>query len=153
MISPAEERREERLLLLVGADGADGAGHHDRLPEPVGGDAGEAQLVAHRGHLERVTPLPAVLLGPRRRDPALRAERPVELPVVRGPGVVRPFDHVGPEVLAQELAHLLPEGVAPLAEPEFHQRPSAGPKSASARCNAPRRGSPRRSGHALARRW
>ena len=148
-----KEGREERLLLLLGADGADGAAHDDRLPEPIGGDTGEAQLVAHRRHLERVTPLPAVLLGPGCRDPALRAERPVEVPHVRGPGVVGPFDHLGPEVLAQELAHLLPEGVAALAEPELHQRPSTGPKSASARCSAPRRGSPRRSGHALARRW
>ena len=109
---PGQERREERLLLLLGADGADGAGHHDRLAEAVGGHAREAQLVAHGGHLERIATLPAVLLGPRRGDPALRAERPVELPVVPGPGVVRAFDHVGPEVLAQELAHLLAERVA-----------------------------------------
>src|SRR5439155_3231979 len=108
-------------------------------------------------HPERITTLAAVLLGQRRGDPALRAERPVELPVVAGPGVVRAFDHLGPQVLAEELTHFVAEGVALGAEAEVHQlRPAesgeAGPNSASARCSAPRRGSPRRSGQALARR-
>ncbi len=164
---PGQRRRYETLLLLVGPDGADGAGDHDGLTETVGGDAGEAQLVAHRGHLHGVAALTAVLLGPRRRDPALRAQRSVELPVVRRPGVVGALDHLGTEVLAQELAHLLAERVAALAEPEVDHCASAvevsavevsavvvsgGPKSASARLSAPRRGSPSNSGHALARR-
>ena len=56
---------------------------------------------------------------------------------------MRALDHVGPEVLAQELADLVAEGVAALAEAEVHQpSSSAGPKSASARCSVPRRGSP-----------
>ena len=148
MISPGEERREELLLLLFGADGADGAGDDDRLPEAVGGHAREAQLVAHRGHLERVATLAAVLLGPRRRDPALRAERAVELPVVRrfrcrararscrGGGA-----RGGTRAPRRGTRRSSRRGGSPSAV--LRHRSRAGPNSASARCSVPRRGSPR----------
>ena len=108
----AGDRRQEPLPLRLGAKSkqeraglavGDPVGRHRR--------SGRQHLLEHHVALERAPLVTAVALGPRHGDPAARAHLLAELAVEAAPRVRAPHRRGVAQLVAQELAHLPPQGL------------------------------------------
>jgi hypothetical protein len=120
MISPPQSRWDDELLLLLGADVTDDAGHHQGRAHGVGGGPGPVELLHERQHLEGVPTLSPELLGPSGGQPAPLDQMAVEVPAVMDPGPLHLVPHLVGEDLVEEVPGLLPEDLAAFAQSEVH---------------------------------
>ena len=118
----AREDARQHLTLLVGR-----AAHQQRRPDH-GGDthavdrcACVVQLLHQRGRVDRAAAESADLGRPTGCEVPAIAQRTVELPVVHGARLVRAREHRCRQVLADERAHLRPERLGVVVEPEVEQ--------------------------------